>query len=225
MARWDVLGRVGRLLVGYVPMAHTLTLRAYAAWRKERGLAGQSHEAVRRAIKAGRLTDKAVRREGRRYLIDPELADAEWGDNTNPAQVREPDALKQGEQVPAGQAAMFEDVPEGKALGTDGQAADENAPPPLANSSAFLQAYKAKLAQLELAERVGALVRRDRVEAEWLRVGRTLRERFMQLPDRLSAELANESDVGEVRRRLDAEVRAALRVLEEPDAPGTKKAG
>src|SRR5690349_21096524 len=53
-------------------MAARMTLRQYATHRRRLGLAGGTHEAVRKAIRSGRVT------LGTDGQLDPRRADAEW---------------------------------------------------------------------------------------------------------------------------------------------------
>lgn len=52
-----------------------------------------------------------------------------------------------------------------------------------------LDHYKAEIARLEFESRAGALVRKDKVKAEWSRIARTQRERLSELPARASSKL------------------------------------
>jgi hypothetical protein len=56
----------------------SLSLRAYARSRKERGLTGGSLQAVQRAIETGRIVKAA---DGK---IDPTAADSDWDEKTHP---------------------------------------------------------------------------------------------------------------------------------------------
>jgi hypothetical protein len=67
-----------------------LSLRAYAAHRKRRGLLGGSLQAVQRAIQTERLKASVTRVNGLVRIADPEFADREWADNTD--QTRRPPA-------------------------------------------------------------------------------------------------------------------------------------
>ena len=55
-----------------------VSMREYARLR------GLDKEAVRRAVIDGRLSE-SVTRNGSRYDIDPQLADKEWRQNTDPS--------------------------------------------------------------------------------------------------------------------------------------------
>jgi len=57
-------------------MAGTMNMSQYARHRKVKGLRGQTRQAVRRALKDGRIRYEA------NGLIDPEVADAMWSDRT-----------------------------------------------------------------------------------------------------------------------------------------------
>ena len=67
-----------------VQPAATLTggIRAYAKYRRARGLPGGNHESVRRAIASERL-ERSVRIVDGATRIDFALADREWADNTD----------------------------------------------------------------------------------------------------------------------------------------------
>lgn len=74
---------------------------------------------------------------------------------------------------------------------------------------------QANLAELKLAELSGELVRADDVRHALARRFVAFREGLLQIPDRLSAQLAAETDQGTIRRLLDIEIRASLTHLVE----------
>jgi pyridoxine/pyridoxamine 5'-phosphate oxidase len=63
-----------------------VNLQAYANHRKALGLRGTSHVAVINAYNDGRLSEPAVRREGRSWIINAELADEQWAARTDPSE-------------------------------------------------------------------------------------------------------------------------------------------
>ena len=73
--------------------------------------------------------------------------------------------------------------------------------------------------QLQNAERGGALVRRDAVEAEAFSRGRQAQELLMALRDRLPPLLAQESDARAISELLDAEFRHVIAVIAAPLLP------
>ena len=161
-----------------------MNVSAYARHR------GVSHVAVLKAIKAGRIAKEA---DG---TIDPLKADAAWGGNTSPAQQRKPT------KESTGKIERPIDPPSNTAGITSG--------PSYAQSRAIKEAYNARLAKLEYEEKSGALVRTDSVKVSWFNVLRVLRDRALNLPDRLAPLLASETDPKLVRELLDTELRQIL---------------
>ncbi len=163
--------------------------RAYARHR------GCSDGAVRKAIASGRIAPEP---DG---TIDPAKADAEWERNTRPGQQRgrraapAPDA-KQSQ--PGSQAGRSESGPARSRV------------PDYGEQRAIREAYAARLAKLDYEERTGKLVGSEQVKVGWFNVLRILRDRLLNLPDRLAAVLAAEADPGEVRNVLMAELRTVL---------------
>ncbi|MGE3624379.1 MAG: hypothetical protein AB7H77_10990 [Bdellovibrionales bacterium] len=166
-------------------MSNGLSITAYARHR------GVSHVAVLKAIKAGRIEKEP---DG---TIDPEKADAAWTRNTNQAQQRK--AAKPSEQ---------------QRNHTDAEAhvgpPIVNSGPSFAQSRAIKEAYNARLAKLAYEEKSGALVRADSIKVSWFNVLRVLRDRTLNLPDRLAPMLAAETDPKTVRDMLDEELRKIL---------------
>jgi hypothetical protein len=162
-----------------------LSITAYARHR------GVSHVAVLKAIKAGRIEKEA---DG---TIDPAKADAAWARNTNQAQQRK--AAKQSE--PQRNEAEAE-APVGPPIVNSG--------PSFAQSRAIKEAYNARLAKLSYEEKSGALVRTDNVKVAWFNTLRVVRDRTLNLPDRLAPILAAETDPKVVREMLEEELRIIL---------------
>ena len=71
----------------------------------------------------------------------------------------------------------------------------------------------AELREMEVLRKRGELVEKVKVEAEAFRVGRTVRDALMGLPDRLSGVLASESDQRNTHALLTKEIRQALEAL------------
>lgn len=161
-----------------------MNVSAYARHR------GVSHVAVLKAIKAGRIAKEA------NGTIDPVKADAAWGGNTNPAQQRKPAKESTGKIE--------------RPIDPPSNTAGINSGPSYAQSRAIKEAYNARLAKLEYEEKSGALVRTDSVKVSWFNVLRVLRDRALNLPDRLAPLLASETDPKLVRELLDAELRQIL---------------
>lgn len=167
-----------------------ISIRAYARHR------GLSDAAVRKAIKAGRITPEP---DG---TIDPKKADAQWGRQTDPAQQR---------PKPPEKSVPLEAV--NAVRETVGDA-------PLPSSgTTFLQArtanevLKAQANKVRLARLKGELVDRAKAIAHVFKLARAERDAWMNWPSRISAQLAAELQIDphtlhvllerEVRRHLE----------------------
>lgn len=144
---------------------------------------GVSLAAVQKAIHSGRITPTS---DG---LIDSERADAEWSAKTRPGQRRAKQAAPpQPIEAPAGGLDYF-------------------------RARAIRESYLARLAKIEFEERTAKLVSRDEVQVAAFTNGRTVRDNLLNIPDRLAATLAAETDADRVHHLLSAEIRRALEEL------------
>lgn len=157
-----------------------ITIRDYAATRRERGLPGGSRYGVQKALRDGRITKEE---DG---TIDPERADREWDANTNEAKRRPPAGGRSAEDRAEGKPATYSEA------------------------RAIREALNARIARLEYEERIGKLVSRAEVEAEAFRVGRLLRDRLFVIPGRVSAQIAAETNPKRIAALLDREFRTVL---------------
>lgn len=174
-----------------------LSLRAYAKHR------GVSLAAVQKAIHSGRIATTA---EG---AIDSGRADAEWKAKTRPGQggaKQAPPVVKESKRAEAQRAEP------------------ERAEPPVAGgldyfrARAFRENYLARLAKIEFEEKTAKLISRDEVQVAAFTKGRTARDNLLNIPDRLAATLAAESDADKVHQILTAEIRKALDELAGADS-------
>lgn len=166
-------------------MSKGLSITAYARHR------GVSHVAVLKAIKAGRIEKEP---DG---TIDSAKADAAWERNTNQAQKRK---VLRPNDTPRHDGNA--DAPIGPPIVNSG--------PSFAQSRAIKEAYNARLAKLAYEEKSGALVKTDSVKVAWFNTLRVVRDRALNLPDRLAPLLATESDPKIVRDLLEEELRIIL---------------
>ena len=160
-----------------------MPLMSLRAYAKHRGV---SLAAVQKAIHSGRITPAA---DG---LIDSERADAEWAAKTRPGQrmakMVPPTPPPQPAEAPAGSLDYF-------------------------RARAIRESYLARLAKIEFEERTAKLVSRDEVQVAAFTNGRTVRDNLLNIPDRLAATLAAETDADRVHHLLSAEIRKALEEL------------
>lgn len=171
--------------------ANHKSLRAYAS---ERGI---SHEAVRQAIKAGRLVKSIVYVKGEPKIADEAMADKEWAANTDQSKPRnritgDPKHRRQaGEQM--------------KPMANDGGGESEG--PSYAKSRAIREAYMARLAKLEFDEKAGKAVSADAVRIAIFNTARRARDMLMAVPDRVAPLVVGQTDQHEIHRILMDEVR------------------
>ena len=164
-----------------------VSLRAYARHR------GVSLRAVQKAIQAGRITTTP---DGK---INIERADAEWERNTSPQQRAVPAPVRQSPVV----AREPADVPQRTDLSGTGSL-------DYAKARAIREQYLARLAKIEFEERSGKLISRDEVQVAAFNKFRTFRDGMLNIPDRVAAVLAAESDPHKVHEVLTTEIRKAL---------------
>ena len=133
-----------------------LSIRGYARHR------GVNHNAVRKAIAAGRITQE---KDGK---IDPEKADREWEANTDPTRAPST-APKKGTALQSGKAGR-------NVLGA---------------RLRKLEA-EADLAEMKVREKVGEWIEVAVVESEVFRLFRQVRDSFRNWPARYSAQITAE---------------------------------
>ena len=157
-----------------------LSISAYARHR------GVSHVAVLKAIKSGRIEKDA---DG---TIDAVKADAAWKKNTSQAQKRKTEK----DVAPATERPVDPPI--------------VNSGPSFAQSRAIREAYNARLAKLSYEEKSGSLVKIDMVKVAWFNTLRVLRDRVLNMPDRMAPILSAETDPKVIRELLDKELRQVL---------------
>lgn len=172
--------------------------------------------AVFKAVKNGRLAD-AMLADG---SIDPVKGDVAWEVNAHPGKVTKkpsgPSLPRDSVKAPklSRRTAPKELEAQAKALGiTPGNVPSYN------DSTKLLQACKAQLAEIELAEKIGNLVNKADVNKAAFNLARLTRDAMLGIPDRLAAELAGLTDPTTIHAKLLAEIRAALVQIVEAPAP------
>lgn len=129
-------------------------------------------QAVRKAIGDGRIKDGATR-EGRSWLINPEIANREWGSNTMPQR-------RHSEEAKAGRRRQL-------AAAAGGAPANI---PSMAQGQAIKTAYQAKLLQLEFEERSGKLVSAEEMGRKRFESGRQVRDAVLRIGPQMIGEIA-----------------------------------
>ena len=165
--------------------AAPMSLRAYA---KRRGVA---MSAVQKAIRTGRITTTT---DGK---IDPAQGDAEWERNTAP-RPRHRKPITPGRT--AGRTAL--QVPQ--------PALDPSSVGGYATARAVREQYLARITKIHHDQLAGKLVSRDEVAVEEFNEKRIIRDGVLNIAERVSAQLAAETDEKKVHEILTTELRNAL---------------
>jgi hypothetical protein len=113
--------------------------------------------------------------------IDPEVADREWAENSR------------------AYPPLNQDVDDGGAVGGQYKTA-----------RAVREQYMARLAKLEYEERVGSLVSKDEMKIAAFNETRRFRDHMLNIPDRVAAMVAAETETARCFEIIATEIRKAL---------------
>ena len=149
-------------------------------------LKGVSKAAVSKAVKSGRIAS-AVVQHGNKKLVDKDQALALWDRNTDASTTFATNKAVIASKNDQPTIIPPEIVHEVENL-HKGQWPDMN------KSRAKREACLARLEEIDVAEKEERLVPVEKVEKDWFSVCRAIRESFMNMPDRLSNQLAGETD-------------------------------
>lgn len=186
-----------------------LSFRAYAKLR------GVSPEAVSKAVRQGRISthldDKGQRK------INPEVADKEWGENTDHGKRHRQGegSLKEGRPAPSIEISS-NPSPEGES---------PQAPPmpgavaSLAQSRAIKEAYEARIKKLDYEEKLGKLIDADKVRLAAFKTGRVVRDSILNVAHDISGKLASETDPKQIHIILTKALTEALEELTRANKP------
>ena len=159
---------------------------------------GCTKAAVTHASKS-RIAAAVVVKDEKRWL-DRDLALELWNKNTvanAQSKVSRPDPVDPPPKDAAELRRRVEGLP-------------DDAIPDLNESRARREHYQAELAKLQVTQQRGELVAADEVKKEAFKMGRSVREALANLADRLSHQLAGETDPTVIHQVLTQEHRAAL---------------
>jgi hypothetical protein len=159
------------------------------------------------AATKSRIAAAVVEKDGKRWL-DRDLALELWNRNTKAthnAKVSVADPVEV--ELPANPRELREAI----------EALPDDAIPELNESRARREHYQAELAKLQVAQQRKELVPADEVKKQAFQIGRSVREALSNLADRLSHQLAGETDPAVIHQLLSDEHRDALLALVEAD--------
>ena len=171
-----------------VGTVQTISKAEYARMR------GCTEGAVRRAARDGRITLINGK-------VDPVAADAQWARNTR---------VRVGSR-PADDGNLGRNTAASRDMDADDE--DEDSATGYWKSRARRERAEAELAELKLAEMQGQLVRADDWAAALAKRAAAFREGLLQIPSRLSAQLAAESDQARIHTLIEDELRQVMSQL------------
>lgn len=136
--------------------------------------------AVQQAIQNGRI--KTVKDAKGRDKIDADTAGIDWDKNKDLSKVRDE-----------------KDLPEENKKNSN-----------FAQARMVKATFEAKLSQLEYERKIGRYVLVDEVKAAAFKAHRTVRDNLLNIPDRIAAQLAAETDPHKTHKLLLDEIYSAL---------------
>lgn len=138
--------------------------------------------------------------------IDSDLADQEWEENTEHARAR------YGPKPPRERTSHRETHGEGggPARATAANLDDPRPGVNFHNARAAREIYEARLKKLSFEQKQGNLLPRAEVEAATQNTFQVFREAMLNVPNRIAAQLAAESDPLKIHELLESEIRTAL---------------
>jgi len=151
-------------------------------------LKGFTPEYCLRLIAKGKISKKALKPHGKRWLVNPEQADFDLENNLS--QVNR----KKTKQEKVVKKVGFENLT-------------------LSEAQTKKEQYLASLRKLEFEEKSGLLIPADEVEREYFDIARTIRDGLLNISSRIGPVLAVESDPLKIVEILDKEIRQTLEVL------------
>lgn len=161
---------------------------------------GVTENAVRKGAKSGRLERSLARgTRNRPVIVDVDLAEREWRENQDPAKLRSTRSRRGSEDAGA----------IGRAVPAPAKDKPSDAPT-TAEERRRLMRVQAEKAELEVRKLGGQLVEVSAVRRAEFEAARTIRDNVLNIPDRVAAEFAAETDAGRIHARLTQELRQAL---------------
>lgn len=190
-------------------MAEKISIREFAR------RVGVSDTAVLKAIRAEKIVKALDYSNPKRPKVDPDIALQEWGKNYNPNYER---TEKVNENMGSGKASPNPKTVEKKAKVDTSEKVDTSQPvngKSLAEIKRNTAEVKLHLAALELKEKSGQLVDRDKVYKALFAAGQEIRTTFQSLPDRVIDDVLSARSRNEAHTVLFNAISDALETLSE----------
>ncbi len=187
--------------------------------------------AVQKAIESGRVT--AVRRNdgGRLVAIEMHAASAQWSTNTDPDQAARAGqiSVRAGELplVPGPAPGVLPAPAAAQAAAQGATGVSDDSAPGVSDQKdqfGFLQArarekeFQAKQAELDYLKSIGLVVSSDELQRVNARRYKMLRDKFLNIADRIATVVAAERDPVRVHAAITAEIKRVLNELSDDAA-------
>jgi len=182
-------------------MTKFMTQAEYAAHR------GISQPRISKLLKTGQIPAGCMKKISGRKLIDRDKADAALSENLD--RMYNPNPAKKGMPKSKPKKPSKPSKPEmartAERAGTQGMS--------MSDAQRLQAQYKAALLKLDYEERSGKLISAQEVEVSTFNFARVVRDAVLNIPDRISAELASCTDVHAVNQKLTESLIEALEEL------------
>ena len=182
-------------------MTKFMTQAEYAAHR------GISQPRISKLLKTGQIPAGCMKKISGRKLIDRDKADAALSENLD--RMYNPNPAKKGMPKSKPKKPSKPSKPEmartTKTAGTKGMS--------MADAQKLQAQYKAAILKLDYEERTGKLILAASVDKDFFDIARLTRDAILNIPDRVSAELASMTDTHVISEKLTAELTQALEGL------------
>lgn len=172
-----------------------LTLPQYASHREK------DQNAVRYAIRVGKLVDSVIKDDAGGILIDRDLADKEWAPRFNPKEVS-PSTQKKNKKKSKSKkkTKSKKKVEEEEAEFVPGREWDPRNPHdtsmlvPIAVSRMRREAYETELAKIKVEKELGVLVPAKGVEEEWVKISTLIKTKVLGMPSKARQKMPELTD-------------------------------
>jgi len=164
---------------------------------------GISQQRVSKLIEKGKIDAECITKIGKYKKIDRDKADAALKQNLDQIyNLKSKSSPKKDQKESITKEEKEATI---KAAGTTGMS--------MADAQRMQAKLKAALLKLDYDERIGTLISAEKVKTDFFNIARTTRDAILNIPDRISAELASITDIHVVREKLTAELTQALEEL------------
>jgi len=146
---------------------------------------------ITRAVQAGRIKESVIENDNGMRLIDSEIADKEWEQNTDKSKLVGGLAVQKKFKGKSKKDIELEETEE-----------SDDDTPPFHVSRAKKEAYQAKITQLTYEEMAGKLYRDDIVDEVWTNMVAAFRSRMLAVPSRAAQTVTGKTDHHEVEKMI-----------------------